>query len=54
MMEKLFEKSVVVLSWIAGLLLISSLLLLIAYLVYKGGSSLRLSLISVTRHLLMP
>ena len=45
MMEKLFEKSVVVLSWIAGLLLISSLLLLIAYLVYKGGSSLRLSLI---------
>lgn len=45
MMGKLFEKNVIVLSWIAGLLLLSSLLLLIAYLVYKGGSSLQLSLI---------
>lgn len=44
-MGKLFEKSVAVLSWLAGILLITSLLLLIAYLVYKGGNSLRLSLI---------
>jgi len=45
MMGKFFEKSVTALSWIAGILLITSLLLLIAYLVYEGGSSLQLSLI---------
>ncbi len=45
MMGRLLEKSIAVLSWIAGFLLIASLLLLLTYLVNKGGSSLRVSLI---------
>lgn len=41
----IFEKSVTVLSWIACFLLITSLLLLLAYLVSEGASSLQVSLI---------
>lgn len=44
-MRKFFENGVTVLSWIVTILLITSLLFLVTYLVYKGGSSLQLSLI---------
>ena len=44
-MRKLFEDCITILSWFAGLLLITALLFLVAYLVYRGGSSLNVSLI---------
>ena len=44
-MLKIFENLVTFLSWIVGILLIMALLFLVGYLVYKGGSSLKLSLI---------
>ncbi len=44
-MRRFFEGFIPILSWFAGLLLISALLFLVAYLVYRGGSSLNLKLI---------
>ncbi|MBN4052841.1 ABC transporter permease subunit, partial [bacterium AH-315-K15] len=44
-MVKLFENGITVLSWLATILLLTSLFFLVAYLVYKGGSSLQLTLI---------
>jgi phosphate transport system permease protein len=45
MMRKFFEGCVTILSWFAGFLLISMLLVLVVYLMYRGGSSLNVSLI---------
>lgn len=45
MIQRLVENSVTYFSWLAGILLVASLLTLGGYLVQEGGSSLQLSLI---------
>ena len=45
MMRRWAENSVIYLSWFAGIVLLASVVVLVGYLVLKGGSSLRLSTI---------
>lgn len=45
MIRRCVEKSLIYLSWLAGIILLASLLLLVGYLILKGGRSLHLSMI---------
>ena len=45
MIRRLFESCLTIFSWFAGLLLVAALLFLVAYLLYRGGTSLNLKLI---------
>ena len=44
MMQRLFEGTIIILSWIAGLMLVCSLLLLLGYLLYRGYDAISLKL----------
>ena len=44
-MQRVYEGTIVILSWIAGLLIVCSLLLLLGYLLYRGHETINLKLL---------